>query len=82
MATTHLRPFSSSRFRRSRIKLSVDTLQDRIALLVAQRQELRFCGATEATLERNRLQIARSQWELAHALIDRYLPAPAERSAA
>jgi hypothetical protein len=27
-----------------------------------------------ADLERNRLQIARAQWELAHALIDRHLP--------
>ena len=35
-----------------------------------------------AAIERNRLQIARAQWELAHALIDRYLPAEAAETAA
>jgi hypothetical protein len=54
----------------------------RIAQLVAQRQELRGGGAGQAVLERNRVQIARAQWELAHALIDRYLPeAPAQSAA-
>jgi hypothetical protein len=47
----------------------------RIAALVAERQELRVGGAAEAAIERNRVQIARAQWELAHALIDRNLPA-------
>ena len=47
----------------------------RIAVLVAERQELRGSGAAEAAIERNRLQIARAQWELAHALIERHLPA-------
>lgn len=47
----------------------------RIAALVAERQELRVSGAPEAPIERNRLQIARAQWELAHALIERHLPA-------
>jgi len=38
--------------------------------------------APPAAMERNRVQIARAQWELAHALIDRYLPAePAETAA-
>jgi hypothetical protein len=45
-----------------------------IAELVGERQELRGGGATQAEIERNRLQIARAQWELAHALIDRHLP--------
>ena len=53
-----------------------------IGQLVAERQQLRASGASEASLERNRLQIARAQWELAHALIDRYLPEPAEQTAA
>jgi hypothetical protein len=56
------------------------TLQ--IAGLVVERQELRARGATMASLERNRLQIARAQWELGHALIERYLPQPAAQSAA
>jgi len=44
-------------------------------MLVAERQELRGGGAAPAAIERNRLQIARAQWELAHALIEQYLPA-------
>ena len=53
-----------------------------IAGLVAERQELRARGASIASLERNRLQIARAQWELGHALIDRHLPQAAAQSAA
>jgi hypothetical protein len=77
-ALRHLRP---SRFRRSRNRASVEALVNRIGELVAERQELRVASAPAAAIERNRLQIARAQWELAHALIDRYLPAEA-RSAA
>jgi len=54
----------------------------RIAGLVAERQELRNRGAGQAALERNRLQIARAQWELGHALIDRHLPQTAAQTAA
>ncbi|MGZ4256493.1 MAG: hypothetical protein ACXVRE_01870 [Gaiellaceae bacterium] len=61
--------------------MPVETLVDRIEELVAERQELRTASAPTAAIERNRLQIARAQWELAHALIDRYLP-DAARSAA
>lgn len=67
----HLRP---ARFRRSRAHASAEELTARIALLVAERHELRDRDASEASLERNRRQIARAQWELGHALIDRYLP--------
>jgi hypothetical protein len=67
----HLRP---ARFRRSRTPASADQLNAQIANLVAERQGLRADGASEAALERNRLQIARAQWELGHALIDRHLP--------
>jgi hypothetical protein len=54
----------------------------RVAELVVERQQLRMRGASNVSLERNRLQIARAQWELGHALIDRYLPEPAAQSAA
>jgi hypothetical protein len=79
---TSLRTLRPARFRRSRGRASAEELNARIAQLVAQRQELRGRGAGEAALERNRVQIARAQWELAHALIDRYLPeAPAQSAA-
>ena len=77
---TSLRPLRPARFRRSRTRASTDELAARIAILVAQRQRLRERGAAEASLERNRLQLARAQWELGHALIERNLPA--QRSAA
>ena len=51
-------------------------------MLVAERQQLRDRGASESSLERNRLQLARAQWELGHALIDRHLPEPAEQLSA
>ncbi len=75
----HLRP---ARFRRSRGRSTVEALTLRIAELVAERQGLRNRGAGDASLERNRLHIARAQWELGHALIDRHLPQPAAQSAA
>ncbi|HLM36513.1 MAG TPA: hypothetical protein VK287_01860 [Gaiellaceae bacterium] len=60
----------------------MEALTLRVAQLVVERQELRIRGASAASLERNRLQIARAQWELGHALIERYLPRPAARRAA
>jgi hypothetical protein len=75
----HLRP---ARFRRSRGRTTAEELTTRIGRLVAERQQLRAGGASETSLERNRLQIARAQWELAHALIDRHLPEPAAQTAA
>lgn len=47
-------------------------LQTEISVLCAERQTLRAAGAGEDELERNRLEIARLQWELSHALIVRY----------
>jgi hypothetical protein len=70
----HLRP---ARFRRSRVSASAEELSARLSSLVAERQELRARAASARALERNRLQIARTQWELSHVLIDRYLPATA-----
>jgi len=52
---------------------TVEVLQERIGHLAAQRQELRAERAERATLEQNRLEIGRAQWELSHALIERYL---------
>jgi hypothetical protein len=71
---TSFRPLRPARFRRSRTRASADELAARIAILVAERQRLRERSADEASLERNRLQLARAQWELGHALIDRHLP--------
>jgi hypothetical protein len=74
----HLRP---ARFRRRRRGANAEELTVQIGRLVAERQRLRATGASVEALERNRLQIARSQWELAHALIDRHLPEPAQTAA-
>jgi hypothetical protein len=71
---TELRPLAPSRFRRASKRPSVETLMDQIADLAAERQRLRDSGAAAAKLERNRIKLARSQWELSHALIERYLP--------
>jgi hypothetical protein len=78
MSLRHLRP---ARFRRRRAGASVEALTLRVAGLVADRQQLRERDASDTELERNRIQIARAQWELGHALIDRHLP-PASQSAA
>jgi len=72
--STVLRPVPS-RFRRGHNRLSVEALLDDISGLTAERQRLREQGADVARLERNRVKLARAQWELSHALIERYLPA-------
>jgi hypothetical protein len=71
---TTLRRLRPARFRRSRSRADVEALTLRIYGLVAERQALRARGASIASLERNRVQLARAQWELGHALIDRHLP--------
>lgn len=53
----------------------------RLEALVTERQELRGRSATPRALERNRLQIARTHWELGHVLIDDHLPQPVESAA-
>jgi predicted nucleotidyltransferase len=72
MSLRHLRP---ARFRRRRAGASVEALTLHLGVLVAERQQLRDRGASAKALERNRLQLARAQWELSHALIDRHLTA-------
>ncbi len=52
----------------------VEKLRERIAALVARRQLLRRSGASRASLEQNRRQLARSQSELGHALIELHRP--------
>jgi hypothetical protein len=58
---------------------AVEELQEQIAELVCERQDLRTFGASGASLEQNRLQLVRSQWDLAQALIERHAGQPAER---
>ena len=59
---------------------SPEELQRQLALLACERQRLREAGTSWESLERNRLEIARHQHELSHALIRRHLsysPQPA-----
>jgi hypothetical protein len=72
--TTVLRPSTPSRFRRGHTRPTVEALLEEIGELTAERQQLREHGANGAKLERNRVKLARAQWELSHALIERYLP--------
>jgi hypothetical protein len=71
----------SSRFRRRARRASVEALMEEIGALTAERQRLRDGGAAAAKLERNRVKLARKQWELSHALIERYLPGADSRAA-
>jgi hypothetical protein len=74
MSATVLRPAVPSRFRRGHTRPTVETLLEQISDLTIERQRLRDLGASSARLERNRVKLARKQWELSHALIERYLP--------
>ena len=56
------------------MRQTVETIIQQIDELAAERQRLRNRGAGADVLERNRLRIARAQWALSHALIERYLP--------
>jgi hypothetical protein len=73
--STVLRPATPSRFRRGRTHHTVEALLEEISGLTAERQRLRERGADATRLERNRVKLARAQWELSHALIERYLRA-------
>lgn len=75
MSATVLRPAVPSRFRRGPSRPTVEALMEQISVLTAERQRLRDQDAGVARLERNRVKLARAQWELSYALIERYLPA-------
>jgi hypothetical protein len=75
---TPLRPIAS---RRIPVRETVESLTQHISTLTTERQALRTNGASETALEYNRVQIARAQWELSYALIERYLPNSAEQAA-
>ena len=74
MTETALRPVPS-RFKRASKRASVEALMQEIGELTSERQRLRDLSAAPSKLERNRIRLARKQWELSHALIQRYLPA-------
>ncbi len=63
-------------------RLTVESLLERIDGLARERQELRGRRATARVLERNRLALVRSQWELSYALIERHRPGADARNAA
>ena len=73
MSATLLRPSVPSRFRRGASRPTVEELLDQIADLTTERQRLRDQGVNGTRLERNRVKLARAQWALSHALIERYL---------
>lgn len=76
---TSLRPI---RFRRSRTAKTVEGLTELLGSLTLERQTLRACDAGSVKLERNRVAIARAQWELSYALIERHSPAHAAAQSA
>ena len=73
MSATLLRPRVPSRFRRGHSLPTVEELLEQIAGLTTERQRLRDQGVNGSRLERNRVKLARAQWALSHALIERYL---------
>jgi len=82
MSATVLRPAVPPRFRRGHSRPSVEALLEQISGLTAERQRLREQDAGVIRLERNRMKLVRAQWELSHALIERYLPAAEHSHAA
>jgi hypothetical protein len=60
----------------------LESVRSLIAALVAERCELRSCGAGSGMLERNRLAIVRAQQELSHALIALFGPPDSRQTAA
>jgi hypothetical protein len=79
--STLLRPATPSRFRRGHTRPTVEALLEEISNLTSERQLLRDRDVAPRKLERNRVKLARAQWELSHALIERYLPAADSQAA-
>jgi hypothetical protein len=73
MSATLRRLSVPTRFLRGHSRPTVVALMEEISNLTSERQNLREHGAAGSRLERNRVRLARKQWELSHALIDRYL---------
>ena len=73
MSATLRRPSVPSRFRRGHSRPTVETLLEQISGLTVERQRLRDQGVNGSRLERNRVKLARTQWALSYALIERYL---------
>ena len=69
-----LRPLTPTRFHHAGANATPETLLDRASSLAGERQELRRRGASATALERNRVRIARTHWQLAHALLERHAP--------
>ena len=61
---------------------TVEGLLARIDGLARERQELRAGRAAARKLERNRLALVRTQWELSYALIARHVSPASARDAA
>ena len=76
LTATGQRPF---RLGSGRVAPALEELQEQIAALVHKRQRMRASGASQASLERARLQLVRRQWQLSQALIERHLPRPPEK---
>jgi hypothetical protein len=74
MHAAELHTHRPARFKRGPRRASVEMLMDRTSELARARQDLRQRGAGSAALERNRVALARAQWQLSHALIERYRP--------
>jgi hypothetical protein len=54
--------------------VDVESLEEEVSRLVAERQRLREGGASSVELERNRSRIVQAQLRLGRALIRRHLP--------
>jgi hypothetical protein len=75
MSAMQLHARRPTRFKRGARHASVEVLMERTSELARTRQDLRQRGAGSDALERNRVALARAQWQLSLALIARYCPA-------
>ncbi len=77
-----MNPLRPLRFPRRPVSPTVESLSEQLRVLMLERQDLRMSDAGSAALEQNRVAIARAQWDLSYALIERYLPKPAAAQSA